>query len=362
MVRRNMILLAGALVLLPPLAFSQLITWEELDGPYRAETRKHMRYADGDRRFFGGNSGTYRSADGGLSWTALCPAPMHNLRVYATENGKHVGTDRHCHRNRQTRPWDPAGPVRQHGPGRNRTSAGVGRIWTLAFGGGDTVYRAAGRADAISGATSIARSTNGGLTWTTLLTPYMTWGFNQLYTQPNNVFAHMDGFAVMSRTFRSTNGGTTWDTLDADQMMFHAPNKLLRVRRDIAGTFSAYAFIELSTNNGATWSSNLTADSGFISLVTNGIGTLLVIRKPEHWVYRSTNAGSTWIRVAGGPAADRVRFSPLLWQIPCSRHDGRWGVLQDRQRWHQLGSHHGYGWDAADGDRATRIRQPVRGR
>ena len=32
-----------------------------------------------------------------------------------------------------------------------------------------------------------------------------------------------------------------------------------------------------------------------------------------------------------------------------------------RQRWHQLGSHHGYGWDAADGDRATRIRQPVRG-
>ena len=71
------------------------------------------------------------------------------------------------------------------------------------------------------------------------------------------------------------------------------------------------------TNNGATWSSNLTADSGFISLVTNGIGTLLVIRKPEHWVYRSTNAGcATWIRVAGGPAADRARFAPLLWQIP----------------------------------------------
>jgi len=86
--------------------------------------------------------------------------------------------------------------------------------------------------------------------------------------------------------------------------------------------------------------------------VTNGIGTLLVIRKPEHWVYRSTNAGSTWIRVAG----DRrqiVRFSPLLWQIPCSRHDGRWGVLQDRQRRHRLGSYHGYGGDAADGDRAT---------
>ena len=181
MLRRNIILLAGALVVLLPRAFSQLITWEELDGPYRAETRTHMRYADGDRRFFGGNSGTYRSADGGLSWTPLCPAPMHNLRVYATENGKHVGlTDTAVATAKPDHGIQQALYVSTN-RGETWTSAGIGRIWTLAFGGGDTVYRAAGRADAISGATSIARSTNGGLTWTTLLTPYMTWGFNQLY-------------------------------------------------------------------------------------------------------------------------------------------------------------------------------------
>jgi len=79
MVRRNIILLAGLLLFFCP---------GVLPAHHMGGTRRPLPGGDPDAHaVYGrrpavlcGNSGTYQSADGGLSWTALCPAPMHNLR------------------------------------------------------------------------------------------------------------------------------------------------------------------------------------------------------------------------------------------------------------------------------------------
>jgi photosystem II stability/assembly factor-like uncharacterized protein len=304
MSRHRAILLIFAFAAFQFQASSQLITWESLDGPYRGESRTHIRYADGDRRYFGSVTGTFRTTDGGTSWVPLASPPALALRVYLTGAGTHIavcdtanGTGKPDHGISQV-------SCTSTDRGEHWISHGMSRIFGLAFAGGDTVYKYSGVADAISGATSASRSTDAGATWTTMLTPYLNWGVNDLYTQGNNVFAHFDGFDIVSYVKRSTDGGTNWQTIDADQLVFTPPNKLIRRRRDYSGTFSINAYIELSTDNGSTWSSKVTADSGFTSLVTNGTGALLVLRKPGYQVYRSTNGGTNWSHASDGAAGD----------------------------------------------------------
>ena len=307
LLRRSLLLM---LVLgLPIQLFSQQHHWESMGGPYWTEQRVHLRYPDGDRLFIGSNTGTHRTTDRGFTWIRLSPPPGPNFSVYNSRTGGLIGV---C--DTPTFSTDKRDIVAN----AIYTSTDRGEHWIQsrwaringfvnAFGPGDTVYQSSGYVwGQFGGATSILRSTNAGLTWVGMLyavTPPR--GFTDVYTYSSNVFVKVWGDEVgafVPQVKRSTDGGTTWQTIEARKVMFHPPNNLLRHRWDWLGSaFSEKEFIELSTDEGTTWTATLTADSGFASLVTNGVGTLLVLRKPGYEIFRSTNAGLTWTSLSYGP-------------------------------------------------------------
>src|SRR5512140_2452028 len=43
--------------------------WESLDGPYWPEQRTQLRFSDGDRRYYGVNTGTFRTTNEGKNWS-----------------------------------------------------------------------------------------------------------------------------------------------------------------------------------------------------------------------------------------------------------------------------------------------------
>ena len=63
--------------------------------------------------------------------------------------------------------------------------------------------------------------------------------------------------------------------------------------------------MDFSSDNGASWATTLTADSGFTSLISDNAGTLLVLSKPGDIVTRSTDKGKTWTSLGSGPVGDR---------------------------------------------------------
>lgn len=288
--------------------FSQTIRWESMDGPYWPERRTHLRFPDGERLFVGSNSGVYRTTDGGMTWTHLSPAPAPNFSVYQSTTGMLYGIgDTSSMGDHQDIVKSVIYTSSDRGTHWTWSRSGRIKVFANAFGRGDTVYQTDGFAfGAVGGATRIVRSTDAGLSWTTILSASAPRGFLGLFTQPDNIFVHVWGAELFGgQVKRSTDGGLTWQTLEADQAMFHPPNHLVRQRRDFSGDhLSANAYIEHSTDEGATWNTALTSDSGFASLVTNGLGVLLVLRKPALEIFRSTDAGFTWTYASSSPAGD----------------------------------------------------------
>jgi formylglycine-generating enzyme len=316
--------------------FSQSARWESLDGPYRPETRTHLRFADGDRRYIGRNTGTFKTTDGGRSWVNPSPVPPLTpdpyghphyespITIYQSPTGKLIG----C------RDWVTFYP--SFGPdfgfdlytssdrGENwaKSSGNFGRFSDNAFSDGDTVYQSwwipPNQGNHYTQSARIMRSTDAGVTWMTILgytsinPTEVQKTFSELYTQPHNVFARLTGSGYWGfRVNRSTDGGATWQTIPAERVMFHPPNNLLRVRRDSLGrdsrgydSVSANAYMELSADNGSTWTETLTADSGFTSLVSDNLATILLLRNPGCEIFRSTDAGRIWTSLGTGPTAD----------------------------------------------------------
>ena len=278
-------LLLTLVVSLQPQLFSQTIHWESMDGPYQPETRTHLRYPDGDRLFIGNNTGTYRTTDGGITWVHLSPPPGPNFSVYQSSTGALIGI---C--DTATFSTDKSDPVMKKmfastDRGEHWIARGGGRTHSYVYSfAGDTVYELLGmygsKLGAPPGVPSVRRSTDGGNTWTCLVqAPYGGPGFIDVYARHGNVFVHVwpqDDQGVK----RSTDGGLTWQTMIANKVMIHPPNSLLRKLRFYQWNvdWSTKEYIQLSTDDGVTWDTTLVADSGFVSLVTNGPGTLLVLR------------------------------------------------------------------------------------
>jgi photosystem II stability/assembly factor-like uncharacterized protein len=330
---RSSLLLAALMAVQIPL-FSQTVHWESMDGPYRPETRTHLRYPDGDRRYIGTYTGTFKTTDDGMNWVELSPIlpqtpeptgrPHYEspVSIYQSPAGNLFG----C---RRSVTWWGLGPSVDY---EHFVSTDRGENWTLsplrsqipsstAFAGGDTLYVSSGRGALKVGSSDfknftayVNRSTDAGTTWTTIFseyTEYATGGslINKLYSQPGNLFAHRSPISQSfswSFVLRSTDGGTTWRSYRADRLLFHPPDNLLRQRGDTLDiyNYSVNAYLEISTDNGASWTQTLSADSGFTSLISDDEATLLVLRKPGYELFRSTDAGHTWASLGLGPPAD----------------------------------------------------------
>jgi photosystem II stability/assembly factor-like uncharacterized protein len=326
----RIVLMVGVASIFHLPVFSQSVHWESTDGPYRPEERTHLRFPDGDRRYYGTNTGTFRTTDDGTSWINVGPTVTSTFpdifNVYLSPSGLLFGhliyTDPYNHdvyvnivyrSSDRGDHWQPSwgGP-----PSGGYMPEGESTLWGgMAFGAGDSTYVSYckyNRADG-SGTANIIRSTDGGMTWTTMLSiggsPVRL--FTDIYVQNSTIFAHRalgDYFGYDVR--KSTDGGTTWQKIEADGVMFFAPNNLLRQRRDFLGNglVSAKTYLELSTDDGTSWTQVLTADSGFASLVSDDVQILLALRKPDLSLFRSTDAGHSWTSLGSAPAGD-----PLTW-------------------------------------------------
>jgi photosystem II stability/assembly factor-like uncharacterized protein len=266
------------LLFLPIVTMAQTTQWESMDGPYLNETRYHVRYPDGERIFVGTVAGTYRSLDGGHTWVRLTAPPAQRLTIQQDRRGDLYAIGQIAIGARPDQ-----GPIkglfRSTDRGASWTDLGSGYNITLAEGNGDTLFRTIGRGDIVEGATSVSRSTDRGATWSQILA-WTDLGFREVYTQSGNVFLLMSGMGfVMTR--RSSDGGQTWtDYYGATRAVFTPPSSLLLQKKVYGpGYYLPQDQLNYSSDNGATWTTTLTADSGFTSLI-KAAGTLFVLSNP----------------------------------------------------------------------------------
>jgi hypothetical protein len=178
----------------------------------------------GNRAYLGGHSGVWRSDDGGLNWfhlewpqpppgSTVVPGALLGPTIYdilvshANQNLVFAAVGRDARRPAQSGVW---------------RSADAGASWARVhqFVAGSTIEQANCLAMApddpslvfCAGGFSLARSTDGGLTWTNLM-PQQNAGERVWYV----VVARRQGafrrvYAVGSRVWVSINGGNTWRT------------------------------------------------------------------------------------------------------------------------------------------------------
>ena len=290
---------------LPFLASAQT-TWQSMDGPYRNETRYHIRYADGTRTLLAPSSNTYSSADGGNSWILIGTPPPNVRSVSVAPNGKiyaiaNIGS-------LTGRPSD--------GMAQSLfVSADRGRTWTStytsygledpAFAGGDTVYVLS---NTISGAYLRGRaalSSNGGTTWKSILATPDQWlgGYDRVEVQGRNVFVYESGWWGVT-THRTTDAGQTWQTLDyISYVTSLSDHHLLAEWHEPYKTKSR---LDYSSDDGATWTTTFASDSGVAVSAFDRNGVVMAISKPGNQILRSTDAGKTWIVAGAGPISDPI--------------------------------------------------------
>ena len=306
----------GALLLLFLTPVPSLCSgWESIDGPYRVETRFHIRYPDGERLCVGSRAGTYLTMDGGTNWTNGNDATAQSRAVHLASNGT-IFVVRDTTGSRVD--WGtPRSILRSTDRGRTWTTVASGYKLALAPGRGDTLYMISGRSDGFGEATRLSRSTDLGNSWAIIATPKYEppySGFGRVYTQSNYVFLLATFGYYGDITKRSSDGGTTWDTLSCYDAKFTPPGNLLvhKHKFSLYGELIPGAQLDYSSDNGQTWATVLNSDSGFSSLVSNEQGSLFVLSQPGGVMFRSTNAGRTWINLgtfSDGQGFGRVFFS-----------------------------------------------------
>ena len=183
-------------------------------------------HPDGQRAYLGGHSGVWRSDDSGATWGHLeWPQPPGSSTVVP---GALLGTTIY---DMVVSPRDPDLVLAAVGKDGRRPSA-VG-IWRSTDGGASwtRVHQfvqgtSIGQANCISmapdspnivfaaGGFSLARSLDGGVTWSTVALPLMP-GERVWYVvvaKKTGAGAPRRVYAVGSRVWRSSNGGTSWQT------------------------------------------------------------------------------------------------------------------------------------------------------
>src|ERR1035437_5719691 len=179
------------------------------------------------------------------------------------------------------------------------------------------------------GPSAICSSTNFGLTWTSNSSPH-----NDMFAIASSangnrlVAAAANGGPI----YTSTNLGVTWTLRSApikylECVASSADGTRLAVGSAFAfffGEYTNYSSIYVSTNSGATWTSNAFPDvDGFYSIVSSADGSKLVAGGSEH-TYVSTNSGVTWTFLADDDGMSPAAISADGNKLIATRDGGIW--------------------------------------
>ncbi len=162
-----------------------------------------------------------------------------------------------------------------------------------------------------SGSANIKRTSDGGTTWTTVLTTGGAGGFFngivKAATNPNFIVAQSDAFAGTAAMFVTTNGGLNWTLQNMTGVGFtigSLPAVFCIDNQFYGSGASTTPRIGLTTNGGTSWTGyaisvtgTFTSGVAFNNNKTNGLG-ISSASYPN--ISRTTNGGVNWTTLSTG--------------------------------------------------------------
>lgn len=278
------------------LVFTQSITWQQSNGPYRASVWA-IAVASNDHIFVGTDGGgIFRSTNDGDTWTDIGLRGLHVLS-FAFNGGGHIfagtifdGVFRSTD-NGDTWTQMNMGLTNTGSPDDPRytvSSLAINSNGHLFAGTGEYIQRFKGD--------GIFRSTDNGESWTQVSPNLASTMVPALTVSPNgNIFAGTIGKGI----FRSTDGGQTWvqtglDGIDVASLNT-APNGNIFAGINRGGVYRS--------TDGAIWNdTGLTnTGAGVHCVATNSRGHVFAATR-GNGVFRSLNNGANWTQINSGLA------------------------------------------------------------
>ena len=178
----------------------------------------------------------------------------------------------------------------------------------LAYGNGAFVgvgeYWGAGA----TSATNFAATSSDGKTWNEVTIESASLSFNQvIYSKGRFILVcKMPETGTGARIHISDNNGTTWKAVNADPLGYTLIGGLHAVSSDggsnlmaVGGTSTGRGWITRSSDNGGSW--NIVKSDANVSLYGVGYACGAWFAMGSSVVYKSTNGGSSWSELSGGP-------------------------------------------------------------
>lgn len=258
---------------------------------------RKIKMVDANTWFAAGANGTFmRTTNAGVNWYfhhtagkvtpvtattgALSTTPVYDLWFFNANTGIVVG--------------DQGYIGRTTNGGVNFDSVGYGlvasnsRCWAVWFADANTGYIGAGSQGAFT--STILKTTNGGVNWTTVYTSATNYIINIGGIDAQNVMGSWSNGTLV----RTTNGGINWT---------ETPNSILPFAYNISFLNSTTGFASggegkaaRTTNGGTTWDSINTPAMGWAIFQIKPVSAaeIYAVGDPSA-LYKSTDLGSTWI-------------------------------------------------------------------
>lgn len=179
------------------------------------------------------------------------------------------------------------------------------RCWVVWFANANTGYVGAGSQTAST--SRILKTTNGGISWTTVFSSSSAYVTALGGMDADNVIASYSN----GTTLKTTNGGANW-TETASQL-FSIPNNITFLNSTTGFACGSSGQAKRTTNSGATWDiiNTPTSDWSMFQIKIESASSIYAVGDPG-FLYKSTDLGTTWsfLPIAvSGPAVTFIWYS-----------------------------------------------------
>ncbi len=225
--------------------------------------------------YISGTAGIFRSTDDGDTWNQLPEAPAYQVgQIFAARGTVYLRSSRYdMEKNFAKEEITVPGDL----PISDMTVTAEGVLFISRY-------------DMNSGYTTYYRSTDKGVTWTTL--PDGPYREKQQRLKPGNLD---DIYLIGSITFRSTDNGDTWKPLEPIEGRPELHEVSFATTRDGGIYRGGRNALYRSLDTGTTWSAmdrHGIAALNFTQIVYSSKGVVLAVADSQ--IYRSTDQGTTW--------------------------------------------------------------------